>query len=147
MTGNIICLNIYLCTYIFFVHEGPQTKWLVCAWLHREPASNLADNLLRDFEERWWKCCKEVRCCPEPGSLVTASLSIIMHVGWQACKILSASTFLSVGIPYLLQQFSPIKTIVVRVEKKNHTWRDGPYIDVLRGWANGKSMGFTVMFL
>jgi hypothetical protein len=26
----------------------------------REPTSNLADNLLRDFEERWWKCCKEV---------------------------------------------------------------------------------------
>ena len=22
---------------------------------------NLADNLLRDFEERWWKCCRVVR--------------------------------------------------------------------------------------
>jgi hypothetical protein len=29
--------------------------------LHREPPANLADNLLRDFEERWWKLCKEVR--------------------------------------------------------------------------------------
>lgn len=28
----------------------------------REPPSNLADNLLRDFEERWWKHCKEA--CP-----------------------------------------------------------------------------------
>ena len=27
----------------------------------REPPANLADNLLRDFEERWWKLCKEVR--------------------------------------------------------------------------------------
>ncbi|KAK9845331.1 hypothetical protein WJX81_003616 [Elliptochloris bilobata] len=27
--------------------------------LAREPPENLADNLLRDFEERWWKHCKE----------------------------------------------------------------------------------------
>jgi len=30
----------------------------------REPPANLADNLLRDFEERWWKLCKEVRRAP-----------------------------------------------------------------------------------
>ena len=30
---------------------------------HREPKINLADNLLRDFEDRWWKCCREVRPC------------------------------------------------------------------------------------
>ena len=28
--------------------------------LHREPAQNLADNLLRDFEERWWSICRKV---------------------------------------------------------------------------------------
>ena len=27
----------------------------------REPASNLADNLLRDFEQRWWGAVKKVR--------------------------------------------------------------------------------------
>lgn len=26
----------------------------------REPAQNLADNLLRDFEERWWTICRKV---------------------------------------------------------------------------------------
>ena len=27
----------------------------------REPATNLADNLLRDFEQRWWGAVKKVR--------------------------------------------------------------------------------------
>ena len=31
--------------------------------LSREPAQNLADNLLRDFEERWWSICRKVQTC------------------------------------------------------------------------------------
>ena len=26
----------------------------------REPKVNVSDNLLRDFEDRWWKCCTQV---------------------------------------------------------------------------------------
>ena len=26
----------------------------------REPVQNLSDNLLRDFEDKWWKICREV---------------------------------------------------------------------------------------
>lgn len=27
----------------------------------REPSANIAENLLRDYEDRWWKACREVR--------------------------------------------------------------------------------------
>ena len=38
-------------------HWGPScTACLAC----REPAQNLADNLLRDFEDRWWTACRKV---------------------------------------------------------------------------------------
>lgn len=32
--------------------------------LCREPATNLADNLLRDYEQRWWGAVKKVRWWP-----------------------------------------------------------------------------------
>ncbi len=35
----------------------------------REPAQNLADNLLRDFEERWWSICRKVKLHSQRGVL------------------------------------------------------------------------------
>ena len=32
------------------------TACLAC----REPAQNLAENLLRDFKDRWWTACRKV---------------------------------------------------------------------------------------
>ncbi len=43
----------------------------------REPPANLADNLLRDFEERWWKLCKEVRRAPSTAALQACDLACV----------------------------------------------------------------------
>lgn len=43
--------------------------------MDREPPANLADNLLRDFEERWWKHCKEVRSIKD-----TRSVAYVVHL-------------------------------------------------------------------
>ncbi len=43
----------------------------------REPPTNLADNLLRDFEERWWKHCKEVRSAEDKYNFACVSASFL----------------------------------------------------------------------
>eukprot|EP00884_Botryococcus_braunii_P011970 jgi/Botrbrau1/20774/Bobra.0156s0006.1 len=43
--------NRPIAQYLVKWKDGKPSTW--------EPASNVADNLLRDYEEQWWKCCKE----------------------------------------------------------------------------------------
>ncbi len=50
-----------------------QSAPFTAARLCREPATNLADNLLRDYEQRWWGAVKKVRL-PGP-QLCTLSLA------------------------------------------------------------------------
>ena len=47
-------------------------------FLYREPAENLADNLLRDFETMWWNACREVGSNAHPISHFAAQLLTCM---------------------------------------------------------------------
>lgn len=47
--------NDLLLAYI--VNDLPKKALYHC----REPVENLSDNLLRDFEDKWWKTCRDVR--------------------------------------------------------------------------------------
>jgi len=42
----------------------------------REPAQNLADNLLRDFEERWWSICRKVKLHSQRGGFRTICMKM-----------------------------------------------------------------------
>ena len=44
----------------------------------REPAQNLADNLLRDFEERWWSICRKVKHRSQRGGIRTICMQMHM---------------------------------------------------------------------
>ncbi len=44
----------------------------------REPAQNLADNLLRDFEERWWSICRKVKLRLQRGGFGTICMQMHM---------------------------------------------------------------------
>ena len=41
---------------------------------------NLSDNLLRDFEDKWWKICREVglRLAPRSLSMVQSCISLLL---------------------------------------------------------------------
>ena len=37
-----------------------QASLILMPVFYREPVENLSDNLLRDFEDKWWKMCRDV---------------------------------------------------------------------------------------
>ena len=54
---------------------------------HREPVENLADNLLRDFEDKWWKCCREVQINEQ--HLFQCSISVVIEPqsSWRSLRV------------------------------------------------------------
>ena len=53
--------------YCLAMHSLAATTTATAAG-RREPASNLADNLLRDFEQRWWGAVKRVGARQHPST-------------------------------------------------------------------------------